>query len=592
MYSHMVKSEERPFGMSQLDWLWLNYNHYNVQNHPSLIPSDRIILTEQAIGSMIQRASRGGITQLKLEDSPDEPNSYRLVGKAIDNSELTFITLPKGEQITSFVSRTVTQEDNDNGCLLPIGTGALVITTNLGNTHIVSLQSLDIPLSGGETCSAITDVKKGVVTASVKVDQQNNAKSAIEVRKTSRGIYSTLKIDNKNSGSRLEVTDEGLRSYIPLEGTELNLYFKQLSYNEYKNSPKHPSTLYFITDRPYIYLGFQRFGVDIKPGESPIVSLTYDSKSAELRYKSISSDTESIIPLGIASKTTNGLMSHEHVSELKRLAKALENVQVPNASIGYTLTKEEGTNGKFFLKLKTNTGSEVSSIELEKEDYLSFAEQRIATDDDVAKAREKGVTISTGEMILILTLTSGERVYVKLSGLVDAYVGGSTNTIRVSVDDYEVKADLRIDSKDKILFDSVRGLSGRFSVKQEGNKVSFFGKTETDADKLGEITISDQLLSYKVVKSIDRATILAYPPKMVDGEPHDSVNNPITEGYSYIILTLGLETNNPTRDYKYNLYINVTSLLGDTVVSTDAGNILRKGSDGFVYGAIDWIEID
>jgi len=44
------------------------------------------------------------------------------------------------------------------------------------------------------------------------------------------------------------------------------------------------STMYLITDHPYIFLDGVRYGIDMLPGEYPITSISYDADHMMLAY--------------------------------------------------------------------------------------------------------------------------------------------------------------------------------------------------------------------------------------------------------------------------------------------------------------------
>jgi hypothetical protein len=78
------------------------------------------------------------------------------------------------------------------------------------------------------------------------------------------------------------------------------------------NTPiKDPGTLYFISDVPYIFLGSRRYGVNMEPGDAPIVSLVYDPETMTLAYKRSDESDIRLISLGPASDISNGMMSKE-----------------------------------------------------------------------------------------------------------------------------------------------------------------------------------------------------------------------------------------------------------------------------------------
>lgn len=596
----MIKSEDRPKGMSQLDWLWLNYKLFNVQNEASEVPSERVILTEQAITNLVRKATGGGITTLRFEENPDDTTTMRLMGQAVNGEVLTIVVIPKEEHIISFANRKVTQTDVDNGCGYVAGTDVLAITTNLGKVYMVSLTDLDLQISGGETDTVYSEVIKGVVTANVKIDSNNNTKSAVELKNTNKGLYTELKLDDASTGVKLEIGPNGLKASIPVEGSEAApISFSQLTMDEYLILGKPAAnTIYFITDKPFIYFNGMRYGVNILPGEYPIVSLTYDGDSMRIYYKKGDGSDIQVLDLGAVSAERNGMFTKEQYTEFQRLLKAVgsidsiaDYVQAAIKTAAFSLEKGIEVNKKVPLILKDGNQNILSTVYLDSEDYLSFAEQRAATTDDVINAAKKGVLIREGQSILILTLASGDLVYVDLAGLVDAYSGEKTNTIQVSVADYRVSANVILPADEKILYESTEGLTSRIAVKQHHKTISIYGKTDNPEDKLGEFSLNDQLLSYAVLHDFNADMLNMYPPAQVDGEEYDSVENPVYFGYTYIVLTMGIDTGDSSTSYKYNLYLSITKFLDEIVVSHDEDNILTRGSDGHLYATLAWTEV-
>ncbi len=598
-YSTMITSENRPKGMSQVDWLWLNYEHYNVAQEASEVPSDRLLLTEQAITNLIQKATSGGITTLRYEENPDDTTTMRLMGQAVNGEVLTIVTLPKEEHIISFANRKVTQTDVDNGCGYVAGTDVLAITTNLGKVYMVSLTDLDIQISGGETNTVYSEVINGVVTANVKIDENNNTNSAVALKSTNNGLYTQLKLDDASTGVKLEITDKGLKASLPVENSSVPLQFKQLSLDNYLVTEPVENTIYFITDKPFIYLNGLRYGVDIFPGEYPIVSLIYDADCMRLYYKKADGSDIQALELGAVSADRNGMFTKEQYTEFQRLVSAIGSIAdvsdyVTNKvkTAAFSIEKGSVVNKQLPLFLKDDFGNTISTVYLDSEDYLSFATQRAATAEDVIKAAAQGVTIKVGEAILILTLTSGDVVYVSLSQIADIYTGVKTNTISVTVSDYNISADIIIPDNEKILYESTEGLSAKISVKQHHKTITVYGKTEDEENKLGEFTLNDQLLSYTVLRNFDQQMLNTYPPSQVDGEDYDPVTNPTYFGYTYIVFTMGVDTGDSSTSYKYNLYLSITKFLDEIVVSADEDNILTKGTDGHLYATIPWVDIN
>ena len=596
----MIKSEDRPIGMSQVDWLWLNYKYFNVQNESSEVPSERIILTEQAITNLIQKATSGGITTLRYEENPDDPTTMRLMGMAVNGEMLTLVVMPKEEHIISFANRKVTQTDIDNGCGYMAGADVLAITTNLGNVHMISLSDLDLQLSGSETNTAYTEVLKGVVYTNVKIDSNNNANSAVEIKQSSKGLYTQLKLDDTSTGVKLEVTENGLKASLPIIGnTSTPLAFAQLTLDEYLGLEPVENTVYFITDKPFIYLNKVRYGVNILPGEFPIVSLVYDAGSMKLYYKKADGSDIQALELGAVSEERNGMLTKEQYIEMLKLIKALDGItsvkdyvdgQVKLAA--FSIEKGEPVNRQTPLYLKDAVGNILSTVWLDNEDFLSFAVQRAATEEDVFAAAAKGMKVTEGEAILILTLTSGDTVYVSLSEVADIYTGLRTNTVQVSVDKYRISADVILPADEKILYESVNGLASRISIKQNKNIITIYGKTETDEHKLGQFSLSDQLLDHRILRNFTSDMLAAFPPAKVDGADYDVELNPVLFGNTYIVLTFGLDSGDSSTSYRYNYYLNITAFLDEIKISSDQDNIITKGSDGHIYAAVQWNDIN
>lgn len=594
----MIRSEERPKGMSQVDWLWLNYKHFNVQNEASEIPSDRIILTEQAITNLIQKATSGGITSLRFEENPDDPTEMRLMGQAINGEVLTIVRMPKEEHIVSFASRKVTQTDIDNGSSYKAGTDVLAITTNLGNVHLVSLGDLNLQISGGETDTVYTEVLNGVVFANVRIDSNNNSVSPVELKTGRQGIYANLKLSDESTGVKLEIDENGLKASLPVQGSGSAIKFSQMTLDEYLVITPVADTVYFITDKPFIYFNGVRYGVDILPGDYPIVSLIYDEDCMRLYYKKADGSDIQPLELGAVSAERNGMMTKEQFTEFQRLLNAIGDIQSVKdytdekvKSAAFSLVKGEELNKQIPLYLKDGLGNTLSTVYLDVEDYLSFAEQRAATAADVTEAAKKGVTLKLGDAVLILTLTSGDIVYVNLSTLVDVYQGVKTNTIEITIKDYNISAEVIVPEAEKILYKSLNGLAARIAIKQKQNTISIYGKTDTDEDKLGEFTLNDQLLSYRVLRGFNEQMLNEFPPAQIDGADYDIVTNPTHFGYTYIVLTMGIDTGDSSTSYSYNYYLDITSFLDEIVVSNDEDNILTKGSDGHLYATIPWNDV-
>lgn len=107
-----------------------------------------------------------------------------------------------------------------------------------------------------------------------------------------------------------------------------------------------------------------------------------------------------------------------------------------------TYTVKSGDANKMELKLIAVDGSTLSTVELDKENFISNFIKREATSEDHAADD----SIAVGDPILVVTTVNGTTFRVNLKSLVDIYKGQSTNSINTTVSGYTVKADLKLDS--------------------------------------------------------------------------------------------------------------------------------------------------
>lgn len=309
--------------------------------------------------------------------------------------------MPKEVHVDSFSARTITQNDIDNEVPYQIGSQVLSIRLTNGKEYLVSLDELNLIVQGRETDSINTTVIKGVIESNLKIDKGNNTLSVVEIKSNNNGIYSNLKIGDMD-GVEFEKTVDGLVGRIPIGSTGYSLKFDQLTWAEYSLlEEKVPNTLYFITDKPFLYLNNVRYGVDIRPGDMPIVSLVYDEDHMLLSYKKADGSDIQQIHLGPANSIRPGMMSIDTYNDLQRLVIALDGItnakeyikkQVDLAGFSLEIGPASGTIRP--LNLKNANGDIISSINLDNENYLSFAVSKMATAEDVEQAAQKGVTLT------------------------------------------------------------------------------------------------------------------------------------------------------------------------------------------------------
>lgn len=592
----MSNDIQRLHGMSQLDYLWVNFGGYKVSNEASSIPQEDVILTEQALTDLIQKSTSGGITALTFREHPTKTDTMELIGTSINGSVLTVVEMPKEVHVQSFSHRTVTQTDIDNGVPYPINSEVLSIVLTNGTEYLVSLEELNLVIRGGDTDTISTNVTNGVVNSHLKIDAGNNSISVVEIKSNSNGIYSNLKISQKSTGLELTKEEDGLSGRIPLGTTGYSIKFDQMTLSQYQAlETKDPSTLYFITDKPYIYLGGTRYGVDMNPGEVPIVSLVYDADHMLLSYKKADGSDIQQIHMGPADENTPGMMSTETYIELQELKKALDGIVNVKEYIAEEVSKAafsiefgDESNGTKPLNLKNGKGDIISSVNIDVESYLEFGVSKIADAQDV---EDSGGTVQEGHQILVLTLTSGNKIYIDLNQLVDVYTGLNTKSITLSVSNNQISADLNISKDDQILYIYDDGVRAHFQIVRQPGKILFYGKTQTDTDKLAEIQLADTVITTAFIEKATEETYTKYPPRYIDSKPYDQLTNPIVLGTPYFIIVFGSDTGDSSTSYQYNDYISINPILNTLVLSPNEGNIITRDENGYLYGSINWIEV-
>ena len=107
-----------------------------------------------------------------------------------------------------------------------------------------------------------------------------------------------------------------------------------------------------------------------------------------------------------------------------------------------TYTVKSGDSTKMELKLIAVDGSTLSTIELDKENFISQFVKIEATEAD----HTADSSIAVGDPILVVTTVNGVVFRVNLKSLVDVYTGQATNSITTTVEGYTIKSDLKLDS--------------------------------------------------------------------------------------------------------------------------------------------------
>ena len=568
----------RPQGMSQLDYLWTHFGAYEVSNEASQVPSENIILTEQALANFLQETTSGGITRLTYRKHPTKEGIMQLIGTSANGSELTIVEMPEEVHVQSFQRRKITQEDIDNGFDYPIDSDILSIILTNGQELIVSMMDLDLMISSKDTSTIHTEIVNGVISSTLRIDSRNNDNSIIPIYNSGNGIYADIKVSKTDSGVEITKETDGLSACIPINGSKLR--FKTLKLDQYLVlEPKDATTLYIITDIPYIYFGGVRYGSGLETSDSPIVSITYDADHMLFSYKKVGEDITQI-HLGPADENTPGMMSTESYVDLQNLKNKLgdlndipEYIENQVGQLAYSLELGEQHNNIRPLILKAKNGGILSTVNLDVENFLQEAENKIADAQDVI---DSGETVQEGHQILILTLTSGDKVYVDLNALVTAYTVGNTDTIELNLNNNNFTANLKINGNEKMIHSDSKGIQTYWSVVQDQNTVTFYGKDQTLEYKLGQIIVPDALQGYQFIGQITSDNVIQYPPRTVDGIDYDYESNPVIIGDPYIILTYGETT-------KYYDYISINPILQVIGISPKEYNAITKDDQGLLY---------
>ena len=320
-----MNKNNRPANMSQLDYLWTHFGEYSVSNTPSTTPSDSVILTESALISLLTKVESGGIVNLIYRNHPSDPTLVQLVGTSVDGTEIAVADMPKVDNVTYFAATTVTTEDIDKGCPFEIGTNVLKLSLNSGKSFYFNLDyylSGNTGYTGGETNTVITEINNKIVTANLKLKTTTNV---VQLNSDSDGLYGDLNISSEDTGILLSKKEDGLSAQIPFGTTNQVVRFEQLSLAEYNLLDlKKSGTLYFITDKPFIYLNGIRYGVDMAPGEVPIVSLVYDADHCLLSYKKADGSDIQHIHLGPVTEELPGMLAAEDYKKFNEAYSQLE----------------------------------------------------------------------------------------------------------------------------------------------------------------------------------------------------------------------------------------------------------------------------
>lgn len=588
----------RPANMSQLDYLWTYFGGYSVSEEASTIPQNDVILTESAITKLISTSAGGGIVKLIYRNHPTNADLIQLVGANIDGTEITVVDMPKEVHVTNFGSSVVTSEDIDKGCPFPIGTNVIALVLSNDKRFYFNLDAYIVGsgISGVDTNTIRTKVVNGIISSDLKIKSTNNV---VEINSDKDGIFADLKISSQNTGVVIEKQNDGISAKIPLNNSQYFIRFQQLTLLAYMNiENKDPGMVYFITDKPYIYLGDKRYGVDINPGEVPIVSLVYDADHMLLSYKKADGSDIQQIHMGPVTEEMPGMLSSEDYAEFKKFSEALEGIPdvkeyVKQETDKLAISIEYGNpeNNRRPLYLKNRLGETLSTVWIDVDNFLVASKNKIATQQDVEDAEATGVTnINVGDQILIQTLVNGDKVYTNLKELVDDFEVGRTKTITLSKSkDNVVYADLNI-IDNKILYVTSDGVGANAQAYREGGYITLYGKTKTQDCILGKWEAPQmELIKGEFIPEYSEELLVS--PLYLDWKEYNQFTNAPIVGNLYYALTYKEYTDNPSNILYRYYWISIKPLLDKVGISKIEGNLIKKDNNNNLYALLEWSNI-
>lgn len=248
-------TNKRPSGVSQLDSLWLALGGYQTSNQSEGQSKENILVTEQKLTETINEVTGGCISTLQFNEETSQ-----LIGTTSDGQQISIVNLPKEVHIVDFKVRNIIQEDIDKGCTYDLDTQVLSIKTSDNQEYVLSVKELNVEILGSESDTISTRVVNGVVNSQLKINNGNNQLSAVELKTSADGIYADIKI-GETDGVKLEKSSSGLTAKIPMSNDFVK--FELITWSDYSIlENKAQNTVYFLSDKPYIYLNGVKYGAD------------------------------------------------------------------------------------------------------------------------------------------------------------------------------------------------------------------------------------------------------------------------------------------------------------------------------------------
>lgn len=320
-----MDKNNRPSGMSQLDWLWTHLSDLVITDD---INSNEGVLTTEATKKLIQNSVAKNLINIQFRNSPEDQNKVQIVGTTVDGSTI-YLDMPKENYVNSFKVRKITQEDIDSGLSYELDTKVLSIKLLNGQEYLINLNDIDTNylVADTDTISLRID-SNNIITSNLKIDKGNNLNSVIQLQQTQNGVYANLVISSDDSGVSLTKKQSGLLARIPVKGSNDFIFFEDISLSDYMllENPIR-GHLYIINDKGYIFYNGRRYGLDLQEGKAAITNINYNPSTTELTIQySDNRDTTNII-LGIVNETYPGMMSPEMLETLNQTQQDLDTLE-------------------------------------------------------------------------------------------------------------------------------------------------------------------------------------------------------------------------------------------------------------------------
>lgn len=315
-----MNKDNRPANMSQLDYLWTYFGDYQISASPSDTPSDDIVLTEKAVISLIDKAVEDtkGVTTFRYRNHPTDTTLVQLEGINSDGEVITSVDMPKEVHVANFGEHVITTEDIDLGCPFELGTNTILLVLTDNKRFYVNLDRYRVTVADTNTIK--TTLTGGTISSSLKVKE---IKSVVSLHSDQDGVYTRINVDSSGSTGVAINKDNGkLSAHIPLGTTTKVVRFEQCTLGAYMGLTPLEGTVYFLTDTPYIYLDGVRYGLEIAPEDSPIVSITFNPKNYKLEYRMANNTTGEVL-VGPASREQSGVLSSEDYTRFDDAYQAL-----------------------------------------------------------------------------------------------------------------------------------------------------------------------------------------------------------------------------------------------------------------------------